>query len=113
MTNNTRAIHFYKFNIASVRAYGSPVVRDPWTYPYMIMMDNGGHCVGATSLDAGSGMGSVNPVWEDDVMEDEQLPHPIAGSNYIQAPVAIYSRGADRLDNDAAADSDDVSSSSQ
>jgi type II secretory pathway pseudopilin PulG len=93
-SNNARAIRFLEFRKESVNA--SAEYLDPWGTAYVVLMDHGGAAVGKAG-------------WSDDAgfvppgAEDGQLPNP-AGGNRVQAPLAVYSFGPDKTDDNGGND---------
>jgi len=92
-TNNPRAIRFMEFKRDSVDNSGNFV--DPFGTNYCIIFDNGGIAIGKAG-------------WTDGTQEDSQVPNPDAGQ--IQASVAIYSWGANKVDDDGVNGTDDIKS---
>ena len=97
LTNNIRAIHFMDLKRESVDTAGNLV--DPFGTTYCIIFDNGDVAIGKAG-------------WTDAPAvdrEDNQVSNP-GGGNDIQAQIAIYSWGINKVDNNGANGTDDVKS---
>ena len=99
--NNPKAVQFMEFKTNLVSAAGEFI--DPWGSPYIVMTDHGGTALGkATWSDISQpppGGGSSGP-------EDGMVRMPSAASN-IQAQVAIYSIGSDKIDQSGSTSTND------